>query len=431
MIFENVNFEVINFQEEKRDILVTIFCLTYNHKKTIENTLDSFLSQQTDFEYEIVIYDDCSDDGTTEIVKNYAKKFPEKIVAFIANENTHGVKSKKIRTEISKSYFSGKYMALCEGDDCWIDNKKLSFEVKILESKKNCTLVTHNFLLCNYDEMKISVANNCTEGIISTADVIKQKPNIHTATMMFHKEDYLMDDDIFFLPGVGDYKFKLYLASKGEVYYIDRVMSLYNWKSEGSWSSKRFSDYKFFLKDCLQQICFLKKYDVYTKGKYRISIKEHIQTYANAMKEDPVVHSRKEALDFLETAEINYPNSKEVKKEAIRFLNISEGNYIDNEWIKGKKIIIWGTGEYSCKLTSELKRNKVKIKAYAISDNSNQKTFKGKKVYSLKDLELDEDTLIMVGIVRLNLEEIISTLDANGIKQYVCPFMFDVSSCDL
>ena len=69
--------------------LVSICCITYNHKEYIRDALDGFLSQRTDFPYEILINDDASTDGTADIIREYEQKYPEKIRALLQTENQY------------------------------------------------------------------------------------------------------------------------------------------------------------------------------------------------------------------------------------------------------------------------------------------------------------------------------------------------------
>ena len=94
--------------------LVSICCITYNHKEYIRDALDGFLSQRTDFPYEILINDDASTDGTADIIREYEQKYPEKIRALLQTENQY---SKGITNPSGAFNFPrvrGRYVAMCE-----------------------------------------------------------------------------------------------------------------------------------------------------------------------------------------------------------------------------------------------------------------------------------------------------------------------------
>ena len=104
---------------EKKEILVSINCIVYNHKEYIKDTLEGFLMQKTNFNYEILINDDASTDGTAEIIKEYEKKYPNLIKPLyqIQNQYSKGINMFDINNKRAK----GKYIAYCEGDDYWTD----------------------------------------------------------------------------------------------------------------------------------------------------------------------------------------------------------------------------------------------------------------------------------------------------------------------
>ena len=114
-------------------VTVSVIVDTYNHKDYISENLESILNQLVDFNIEILIHDDCSTDGTQYILQEYEKKYPSIIKVIYETENQF---SKNIDVDFAFNYprISGKYVAMCEGDDKWIDNYKLYKQVKYLDS---------------------------------------------------------------------------------------------------------------------------------------------------------------------------------------------------------------------------------------------------------------------------------------------------------
>ena len=113
--------------------LVSICCLTYNHVPFIRKCLDGFLMQQTDFPIEILIHDDCSTDGTTEIIRQYEAKYPELIFPLYEEENQYSRGGAGKMDLYNYRRARGKYIAYCEGDDYWTDPLKLQKQVDFLE----------------------------------------------------------------------------------------------------------------------------------------------------------------------------------------------------------------------------------------------------------------------------------------------------------
>lgn len=133
--------------------IVSICSITYNHAPYIRQCLDGMLMQQTNFEFEIIINDDCSTDGTTEIIREYAAKYPDTIIPIFHDENQY---QKGIRGMFAKFVFpkaQGKYIALCEGDDYWTDPLKLQKQVDFLETHPDYSLCFHNAVV-HYEDGK-------------------------------------------------------------------------------------------------------------------------------------------------------------------------------------------------------------------------------------------------------------------------------------
>lgn len=133
--------------------LVSICSITYNHAPYIRQCLDGMLMQQTNFTFEIIINDDCSTDGTTEIIREYAAKYPDIIKPIFHEENLY---QKGQRGFFSKFVFpkaQGKYIALCEGDDYWTDPLKLQKQVDFLETHPDYSLCFHNAIV-HYEDGK-------------------------------------------------------------------------------------------------------------------------------------------------------------------------------------------------------------------------------------------------------------------------------------
>jgi glycosyltransferase involved in cell wall biosynthesis len=121
--------------------LVSICCITYNHIHFLDQCIKGFLMQKTNFPIEILIHDDASTDGTTELIKTYVAKYPEIIKPTYQKENQFS-KGKRI-TPILIQKAQGKYIALCEGDDYWTDPFKLQKQVDFLEGNVEYGMCEH------------------------------------------------------------------------------------------------------------------------------------------------------------------------------------------------------------------------------------------------------------------------------------------------
>jgi len=119
--------------------LLTVRILTYNHAEYIEGCIQGVLMQQTDFDFEVLIGEDCSTDGTREIVLDYARRYPDLIHVLSSETNVGGYENSKRLRENAH----GKYSAFCEGDDAWTNPHKLQKQVDFLEAHPDYAMCSH------------------------------------------------------------------------------------------------------------------------------------------------------------------------------------------------------------------------------------------------------------------------------------------------
>ncbi len=127
------------------EILVSIQCITFNHKDYLRHALDSFLRQKADFAFEIIVHDDASTDGTTDIVREYAALYPDIIIPMYEEENQWKKTGMKPVFAKMTNISRGKYIAYCEGDDFWQDDYKLQKQVEALESHPDASMCYTGF----------------------------------------------------------------------------------------------------------------------------------------------------------------------------------------------------------------------------------------------------------------------------------------------
>lgn len=135
--------------------LVSICCITYNHARYIRQCLDGFLMQKVNFEYEIIVHDDASTDGTSEIIRDYSNKYSDLIVPIFQSENQYSKGVCGVYAKFVYPHARGKYIAICEGDDYWIDPLKLQKQVDFLEMNPNYSMVHTGF--CCVDENSVQM----------------------------------------------------------------------------------------------------------------------------------------------------------------------------------------------------------------------------------------------------------------------------------
>jgi glycosyltransferase involved in cell wall biosynthesis len=211
-------------KKDNIQLLLSVGLITYNHENYIRQALDSILMQKTDFDFEIIIGDDCSTDSTPDICREYALKYPN--IKYKKNEKNEGI-SANWRKTIEQC--NGKYVALIEGDDYWTENYKLQKQVDFLETNQDFSLCFHNHIR-KYDndpsrkpDMR---ANHVVDDREYQVRELYKKWPIHTVTSCFRREKIKFSenfDKYYFC----DWYVFIYLAENGRVMGFKDVLSTY------------------------------------------------------------------------------------------------------------------------------------------------------------------------------------------------------------
>ncbi len=221
---------------------VSILCLTYNHRQYIEQTLEGFLNQKTNFEFEIIVHDDASTDGTQDILRKYEREYGNKIKVIYEEKN-------KFKLAMANGgYFrgvleplaGGRYIATCEGDDYWIDDSKLQIQYDFMNSHPDYICCGHAAKVFNCEENKFSSKYvGCgSEPQDLTVPLVLSNHFMQTATL-FYKKGFARKyvTQWFSHAVVGDVSWLIYLIEEGKVFYSPKIMSVYRLSSVGSYSS--------------------------------------------------------------------------------------------------------------------------------------------------------------------------------------------------
>ncbi len=205
--------------------LVSVFITTYNHEKFIAKALDSVLMQKVNFDYEIVIGEDCSIDKTRDIVLKYAKENPNKF-KLLLNQKNLGIEKNQMYT---LSQCSGKYVAWLEGDDYWTNPDKLQMQVDFLE--KN-----HDFAgCCHYTDLihngKQIPQAKLTKDVFTIHDTLLSYTFFHTSSFVFKNNVKL--PKAYRKVICGDYFIFNIVASLGKIKHFPIVMSNHLYHEKG------------------------------------------------------------------------------------------------------------------------------------------------------------------------------------------------------
>ena len=208
--------------------------MTYNHAQFITKALDSTLMQQTNFNYEILVSEDCSTDGTKEIVIDYQQRFPDKIRLLLSEKNIHS------NAVVTRGIYGarGNYVALLDGDDFWISPLKLQKQADFLDSHLECSLCFHNAQAFYEGENREPWNWTSTnQKKISTLEDLWMGNFIATCSTMFRNN--LIEKipewyDTFF--PITDWPLYILLAEHGKIGYINEVLGAYRLHVGGQYS---------------------------------------------------------------------------------------------------------------------------------------------------------------------------------------------------
>ena len=227
----------------KQNILVSICCITYNHENYIEECLQGFLKQETNFKFQILIHDDASTDKTQKVIQKYRNRLPYNSDVILQVENQYSKGFNPLRQKLLPEA-KGKYIAICEGDDFWTDPLKLQKQVDFLEENPGFSGVGTNSLVYfeNTGEEKLFNKDD-RESDLNFENFLKER-KFHTASFLFRNTLQYPKDFAKVLSG--DRLLFLLVALQGKIKYFTDVTCVYR-KNDGGISSRATS--KSLIKD--------------------------------------------------------------------------------------------------------------------------------------------------------------------------------------
>lgn len=277
--------------------LVSVCCLAYNHEDYIARALESLVSQETDFPYEIIVHDDASTDRTAEILRDYEARYPGKIRGFYETENQFNNPEVNIIRDLLIPLSSGEYIAFCECDDAWTDPLKLKRQVGFLEAHPEYSMCVHAAFrhIVGTDEAEDEVYPQEPEDRdFSAEEIIRRGAGLFaTNSFMVRKEAYMDPPDCFALPDVGDYPILMYAAFQGKIRFLKEPMSRHNEGVKDSWTVRIWKDPAKHVAHQKAMIAMLEKVDHHYDGRYHAAFADAEEERANDILETEYQIARK------------------------------------------------------------------------------------------------------------------------------------------
>ncbi len=404
---------------------ISIICLTYNHKKYIRETLDGFFMQKGEVEYEVLVHDDASLDGTIEILKEYKGKYPDKVTLILQKENQYPKGIKKILKRMY-SLAKGKYLAVCEGDDFWVYDHKLQKQFELMEKNPNIALCYHNALVYQEesDTLKLNV-NGQPSGYIEDGDIINVKRGWYPTASIFCRTEYMREMPDF-CASTDDEVCRTYMACRGDLYYINRVWSVYREFTDGGWNTRYYQNKELALNHFRDTVKYFSDFNRYSNGRFQEHIKERIFLGIHKFRDahygmdcpkdelrrclNELRNVTRHVLDavFDEYYEIYVINCKDYYRATVEeCLKNEEGLYL------------YGTGVEALKALAELDRYHMRPRGFIISESrKSPSTLLGIPICGIDECTANEDKMIWPCLIN-GREEVLKLLHLRKYKRIV------------
>ncbi len=219
---------------------VSVAMITYNHEAYLSRAIEGVLQQQTDFPFELVIGEDCSTDGTRAICRDFAAKYPDKIVLRLREKNVGMLENFRQVYDCCR----GEFIAICEGDDYWTSPRKLQRQVAAMETNPQWSASFHRVIVTDthHQEPDILQPANDTAGEV-TLDMIAAENGIPTCSFLIRRTTLPRLPEWYpSLGKIGDWPLFILAASRGPIGYLPDVMAVHLRHSAGVWTSLHVID---------------------------------------------------------------------------------------------------------------------------------------------------------------------------------------------
>lgn len=261
--------------ENERIPVVSIICNTFNQGDYIKDALEGFVSQKTDFPFEILVHDDASTDKTPEIIRSYEQKYPDLIFPIYQAKNQFS-QDIKISQVHQFPRARGRYLAFCEGDDYWTDPQKLQKQFEVMEAHPELDICAHRTVKIDgtTGEQLGEIAAAKENAVLTVQQVIEGGGSYVSTCSLFFRKEMTENPPAFRRQFNNDYSLQISGALRGGMLFLSDCMAAYRWKSAGSWSNGREGDIQRKTKENERTAALLKQLDVDTDGRYAASVEK-------------------------------------------------------------------------------------------------------------------------------------------------------------
>lgn len=215
---------------------IQIAIITYNHALFIETCLNSILNQKTTYNFEILVFEDCSTDPTSEILRKYKAAYPDKIKLYLSPIN----RGHRLNLRDNLKHLTAPYLGFIDGDDYWVDMDKVQKSLDFLKGHTDYVAYSQNVEVQQTKGLVVKrhtlhkEKNSRTTYTIK--DLIAGGSYHHTSALIFRNVFMGCFPESYNHPSTGDWFFSLLFAEHGAFYYENIVGSIYRMHGDGLWS---------------------------------------------------------------------------------------------------------------------------------------------------------------------------------------------------
>lgn len=403
------------------DIMVTILCTTYNHEKFVRDAIEGVLKQKTNFRFELLIHDDASTDKTTEIISEYVDQYP-KIIRTIFQKENQMQRGCCIYPTFLFPEIKGKYVALCEGDDYWIDENKLQCQIDFMEAHSDYSMCMHNAIKLNYETGEKKLLDTFEEDGSYTQEkqILSGLGTDFPAFASYVlRAEFLNEIPEFFVKSqVVDYPIRQYYACKGKVYYFKRPMSVYRVATPQSYMKNIGENQINYNNYTLSMIRFFEEFDNYTDYKFHNLLECKIMSdyfgFCLSIKQNE--GERKATENGLNMSMIH---------ECYQLLS---EDYLDESvqklYEKTNQLFIYGTSRIAPICKKQLEKHGIEFQGFVVSDGQmKREALENKKVFYLSEVMRNySNPGFILAVQPINMTQITKVLKDCNFRNYCTPY---------
>lgn len=382
--------------------------------------------QKTNFEYEIIVHDDASTDGTREILLEYQERFPDKIRLILEQENQYS-KGKRVLPFIFPEV-RGKYIAISDCDDEWIYDRKLQEQYDLMEGNSDISLCIHNAIRNNIQtgERINQIQGMETRALTDEEIILEKQGRCPTSSFFFRTEHISELPDFYHRAPVGDDPLRFYLACKGKIFYIDEVWAIRNFMREGSWNYKML-DSSFRLKFYKGYLSFLEEFNIYSRKRFEVYIQQRMDVFISIvglmLPQNVTVDALNKVIRSIEDETKNHYTDTLAKVHqkflngCVDYLEEKVERFIVRCHQAGGKLFLYGAGDLAGKAAEVLKYRQISYEGFVVSDDGHrvQPVYKGDKVWTLSELSEESGKIFLWLCVNQDyIQQILPAVIASG-----------------